>query len=116
MRYVKGSSGSSALQVTAVTEWLSAQVARVTTLIFTIVEALLLGRFLLHLFGANATQPFVAGFYKTTDPLVQPFQGIFPQPAAAPTLELASLLAAIFIVLVTALLMGIVRMLLGRAS
>ncbi len=100
-------------QMSAASERLAAAVSRVATLIFTLVEVLLVGRVLLKLGGANASQPLVASFYSATDPLVQPFQGIFPQPSAASSLDLAALLAAVFVVLVTALLVGVVRALLG---
>ena len=105
-----------AQQLSAAPQWLAAAVTRVVALIFTLLEVLLLGRFLLKLGGANASQPFVAGFFHNTDPLVQPFQGIFPQPADAASFDLAALLAAIFIVLATALLVGVVRTLLGSRA
>ena len=100
----------------AAPERMAAAVSRVATLIFTLVEVLLLGRFVLELAGANASQPFVAGFYRATDPLVQPFQGVFPQPSAASSLDLATLLAAVFVVLVAALIVGVVRALVGSRT
>lgn len=35
-------------------------------------------RFLFKLFGANAKAPFVDWLYGTTEPLLNPFRGIFP--------------------------------------
>jgi uncharacterized protein YggT (Ycf19 family) len=84
-------------------------VTRVVTLLFTVLEVLLLLRFVLKLFGANANQPLVSGLYGITEPLVRPFQGIFPQPAGPPALDLAALLAVGFFFLVAALIVALVR-------
>lgn len=60
---------------------------RSARLFFTITEvifnaiALLLGlRILLKFFGANTNTPFVNWTYETTQPLLAPFLGIFPNP------------------------------------
>ena len=45
-------------------------VTRVVTLLFTVLEVLLLIRFILKLMGANANQPLVSGLYQVTEPLV----------------------------------------------
>src|SRR5256886_9065271 len=66
-------------------------VTRVVTLLFTVLEVLLLLRFVLKLMGANANQPLVSGLYGITEPLVRPFQGIFPEPAAPPAPDLPPL-------------------------
>ncbi|OLC00659.1 MAG: hypothetical protein AUI15_07050 [Actinobacteria bacterium 13_2_20CM_2_66_6] len=84
-------------------------VTRVVTLLFTVLEVLLLLRFILKLFGANANQPLVSGLYRVTEPLVRPFQGIFPEPAGPPVLDLAALLAIAFFFLIAALIVAIVR-------
>ena len=84
-------------------------VTRVVALIFTVLETLLLLRFVLKLFGANANQPLVSGLYRITEPLVRPFQGIFPEPAGPPALDLAALLAVAFFFLVAALIVALVR-------
>ncbi|MDQ2913424.1 MAG: YggT family protein [Chloroflexota bacterium] len=84
-------------------------VTRVVTLLFTVLEVLLLLRFVLKLAGANTQQPLVSGFYGITEPLVRPFQGIFPQPAGPPALDLAALLAVAFFFLIAALVVAIVR-------
>ena len=68
-------------------------VTRIVALLFTVLEVLLLLRFILKLFGANANQPLVSGLYRITEPLVRPFQGIFPEPSGPPVLDLAALLA-----------------------
>src|SRR6266850_5381190 len=84
-------------------------VTRVVTLLFTVLEVLLIFRFVLKLTGANAQQPLVSGLYGITEPLVRPFQGIFPEPAGPPVLDLAALLAVAFFFLVAALIVAIVR-------
>lgn len=84
-------------------------VTRVVALLFTVLEFLLLLRFILKVFGANAQQPLVAGLYNLTEPLVRPFQGIFPEPSGPPALDLAALLAAAFFFLIAALVVAIVR-------
>ena len=84
-------------------------VTRIVTLLFTVLEVLLLLRFILKLFGANANQPLVSGLYRLTEPLVRPFQGIFPEPSGPPALDLAALLAVAFFFLIAALVVAIVR-------
>ncbi len=84
-------------------------VTRVVTLLFTALEVLLLLRFVLKLFGANANQPLVSGLYRITEPLVRPFQGIFPEPSGPPALDLAALLAVAFFFLIAALIVALVR-------
>lgn len=88
---------------------------RVITLIFTVLEVLLLVRFVLKLLGANPSQPLVAGLYGITEPLVRPFQGIFAVPADSP-FDLAALLAILFLFLVAALIVALVRAIAGRSA
>ena len=89
---------------------------RVIALGLTVLETLLLVRFFLLLFGANAGQMLVAFVYGITDPLVRPFQGIFGQPEGPPTLDLAAVLAIIFFLLLGALLVAGVRAVTGRRA
>ena len=84
-------------------------VTRIVTLLFTVLEVLLLLRFILKIFGANANQPLVSGLYRITEPLVRPFQGIFPEPSGPPALDLAALLAVAFFFLIAALIVALVR-------
>ena len=84
-------------------------VTRIVTLLFTVLEVLLLLRFILKLFGANANQGLVSGLYGITEPLVRPFQGIFPEPPGPPALDLAALLAVAFFFLIAALIVAVVR-------
>jgi|SRR5437867_6739730 len=87
---------------------------RVIALVFTVLEVLLLVRFMFKLFGANADQPFVSVIYGITEPLVAPFRGIFAQPAGTPVVEIAALLSIVFFVLVAALIVALVRAYTGR--
>ncbi|HEV8470201.1 MAG TPA: YggT family protein [Candidatus Limnocylindria bacterium] len=84
-------------------------VTRVVTVLLTVLEVLLLLRFILKLTGANANQPLVSGLYGVTEPLVRPFQGIFPEPPGPPVLDLAALLAVLFFFLIAALIVALVR-------
>ena len=84
-------------------------VTRIVMLLFTVLEVLLVLRVILKLFGANAQQPLVSGLYRITEPLVRPFQGIFPEPSGPPALDLAALLAVAFFFLIAALIVAIVR-------
>ena len=84
-------------------------VTRIVTLLFTVLEVLLLLRFILKLFGANANQQLISGLYRITEPLVRPFQGIFPEPSGPPALDLAALLAVAFFFLIAALIVAVVR-------
>lgn len=88
---------------------------RVLLLLFTVLEVLLLIRFVLKLTGANAQQPLVAGLYGMTEPLVRPFQGIFAIPEGL-AFDVAALLAIIFLFLVAALIVAIVRAIAGRTA
>lgn len=89
-------------------------VTRVITLVFTVLEVLLLLRFTLKLLGANVGQPLVAALYNVTEPLVRPFQGIFPEPRAPFVLDIAALMAILFLFLVAALIVALVRAIAGR--
>ncbi len=88
--------------------------SRVITLVFTVIEVLLLIRFVLKLLAANAEQALVSLIYGVTDPLIAPFRGIFAQPAGTPVVEIATLLAIVFFVLLAALIVAVVRATTGR--
>jgi len=47
-------------------------------LFFALVEGFLAIRFMLKLFGANASNDFVSWWYEMSDVLLSPFRGIFP--------------------------------------
>ncbi len=90
--------------------------SRVIALVFTVLEVLLLVRFALKLFGANADQPLASAIYAVTEPLVAPFRGIFTQPTGTSGFEIAALLSIVFFVLVAALILAGVRAFTGRQS
>jgi uncharacterized protein YggT (Ycf19 family) len=90
--------------------------SRVIALVFTVLEVLLLVRFSLKLFGANADQQLVSAIYGLTEPLVAPFRGIFAQPAGTPVVEISALLSIVFFVLVAALSVAVVRAFTGKRA
>ena len=89
---------------------------RVVALVLTVLETLLLVRFALLLFGANASQPIVSFVFGITEPLVRPFRGIFGQPEGLPTVEVAAVLAVVFFLLLGALVVAGVRAVTGRRA
>ena len=91
-------------------------VTRVITLLFTVLEVLLLVRFGLKLLGANAQQPLVNGLYAITEPLVRPFQGIWPQTNTPVVFDLPALLAIVFLFLIAALVVALVRAIAGNRT
>jgi uncharacterized protein YggT (Ycf19 family) len=91
-------------------------VTRVITLLFTVLEVMLLFRFAMKLLGANPQQPLVAGLYAITEPLVRPFQGIWPQSDTPVVFDLAALLAIVFLFLVAALVVALVRAIAGNRT
>ncbi|MDP9321970.1 MAG: YggT family protein [Chloroflexota bacterium] len=91
-------------------------VTRVITLLFTVLEVLLLTRFAMKLLGANPQQPFVAGLYGITEPLVRPFQGIWPQATTPVVFDLPALLAIVFLFLIAALVVALVRAIAGNRT
>jgi uncharacterized protein YggT (Ycf19 family) len=88
--------------------------SRVVALVFSVIEVLLLVRFVFKLFGANAEQGFVSAVYGITEPLVAPFRGIFAQPTGTGGIEIATLLSIVFFVLIAALIVAIVRAFTGK--
>lgn len=61
----------------------------------TLVEGLLALRILLKLLGASTAAPFVEWVYETTQPLLNPFTGMFPSPQVSGgfVLEFSSIFA-----------------------
>ena len=96
-----GSSGATSTSIWTATN--------VVTLIFTVLEVLLLLRIVFKLTGANSNQPLIRALYGATDPLVRPFQGIFPEPQGPPVLDIAALLSIVFLFLVALLIVALVR-------
>ena len=93
--------------------YLTRVVLQLVYLIFGVFEVLLLIRFIMKLGGANTTNSVISALYAVTEPLVRPFYGIFPQPGGG-QLEIASLLAIVFLVLVEALIVAVIRALTPR--
>jgi hypothetical protein len=85
---------------------MSIKLTRAIYLVFGLVEALLLIRFVLKALGANAEAGFAQFIYGMTGPLVAPFLGLFgtPQAASGATLELHTLIALVIYALVAWLL------------
>lgn len=84
-------------------------VTSVVTLLFTVLEVLLLLRFILKLAGANANQPLITALYNVTEPICRPFQGIFPEPSGPPVLDIPALLAIVVLFLIAGLIVALVR-------
>ena len=91
-------------------------VTRVITLLFTVLETLLLIRVALKVLDANPRQSLVAGLYGVTEPLVRPFQGIWPQQNTPVVFDLPALLAIVFLFLVAALVVALVRAIAGNRA
>ena len=85
---------------------MSTKLVRAIYLIFGLIEAVLLIRFVLKALGANAEAGFAQLIYGMTGPLVAPFLGLFgtPQAASGATLELHTLIALVIYALVAWLL------------
>ncbi|MDP9245904.1 MAG: YggT family protein [Chloroflexota bacterium] len=91
-------------------------VTRVITLLFTVLEIVLLIRFILKLLGANPQQALVSGLYGITEPLVRPFQGIWPQTNTPTVIDVPALLAIVFLFLIAALVVALVRAISGSRT
>ena len=85
---------------------MSNKLTRAIYLVFGLVEALLLIRFVLKALGANAEAGFAQLIDGITGPFVAPFLGLFgtPQAASGATLELHTLIALVIYALVAWLL------------
>ncbi len=84
----------------------SIKLVRAIYLVFGLIEALLLIRFVLKVLGANAEAGFAQLIYGMTGMLVAPFVGLFgtPQAASGATLEFHTLIALVIYALVAWLL------------
>ena len=56
-------------------------IQKMTYIIVSLVEVLLSLRFIARLFGASSRAPFIAWLYENTEPLLAPFQYVFPSPS-----------------------------------
>jgi len=81
----------------------------VINIILTIVEALLLFRLILKLLAANEAAAFVRWIYETSEPLLSPFEGMFPTVVnSGVVVEMSTLFAIMVYALVGYLLIAIV--------
>lgn len=78
-----------------------------TDLVFGVIAALLMLRFVFRLFAANSEAPFVAWLYGTTDTLISPFRGIFVSPLVDGRFEfdITALIALVMYSLIFGLIM-----------
>ncbi len=68
-------------------------------------------RIILKLFGANVNAEFVSWIYDTTQPLLQPFIGMFPAPAieGAYVIEFSALFALLIYALIGVFLIELIH-------
>ena len=87
-------------------------IRRLVFLVFGVLQALIILRFLLLLFGANEGNDVVAFVITVTNPFVEPFRGMFDldevSGASGSVLDVAALIALVAWTLVEALVLGIV--------
>jgi len=57
----------------------------------------------------NPQQALVAALYAITEPLVRPFQGIWPRTDTPVVFDLPAVLAIVALLLIAALVVGLVR-------
>jgi len=82
--------------------WRGWRASQIVYTIGGIVEALILIRLVLELLAANPNAGFTNLIYSITNPLVAPFQGVFPSPQThGSMLDLAAVLAIIVYALLT---------------
>lgn len=91
-------------------------VTRVVVLLFTVLEIVLLVRFIMKFAAANPDQALVSALYGVTEPLVRPFQGIFPAVTSPIVVDIPALLAILFLFGIAALIVALVRAVAGRAT
>lgn len=78
-------------------------------LVFDLLEALLVLRFFLVFFGANAATPVVSFIYNVSLPLIAPFRGIFPNTVAGGfTFEWSTFVAMIVYALIASLVLRLI--------
>lgn len=87
---------------------------RVVVLLFTVLEVILFVRFILKFAAANPDQALVAALYGVTEPLVRPFQGIFPAVTSPVVIDIPALLSILFLFGIAALVVALVRAIAGR--
>jgi len=90
-------------------------VAAIIYFLLTILEIILVLRFVFKLFGANTGNGFVMGLYNFSYVFVAPFKGIFTDPALgyAHVFEVSTLIAMIIYALIAWGLVALSRLLIG---
>jgi hypothetical protein len=86
-------------------------VAGLSNLFLTLAEVLLLVRVVLKFFFTTASGGFVHWAYATTNVLLEPFRGVFPNPTTTPTnwhVDWVALFAMMVYAVVGGLLIGLV--------
>jgi uncharacterized protein YggT (Ycf19 family) len=80
------------------------------SIVFSIIGLSLLLRFLFRLFGASTQAPIVQFLYTSTEPLLAPFQGIFPVQPIEPggVFEFPTLIAIVIYALLAWLIMELI--------
>ncbi len=95
-------------------------IRRLVWLVFGVLQALIVLRFVLLLFGANEGNDVVAFVIAVTNPFVEPFRGMFDldevSGASGSVLDVAALIALVAWTLVEALILGIVGLADRRAT
>ena len=95
-------------------------IRRIVWLVFGVLQALIVLRFVLLLLGANEGNDVVAFVIGVTDPFVEPFRGMFSldsvSGASGSVLDVAALVALVAWTLVEALILGIVGLADRRAT
>lgn len=88
-------------------------VAQIISLVLGVVELLLLVRIVLLFFGANPTAEFTGLIYGWSNPIVAPFQGVFPNVngTAGGVLDAAAILAMIVYAIGARVAEAVLRML-----
>lgn len=97
--------------------WRGWRAAQIIYTIGGIVEALIVIRLILELLAANPSAGFTNLIYTITDPLVAPFQGVFPTPQShGSVLDLAAILAIIVYALLTWLVARLAELIQRRSN
>ena len=88
----------------------------ITNIIMGIIKLLIGIRIILTLFNANETAPFAQFIYEHSEPLLLPFQGIFPtiQLDGRFEIELTAVFALFIYTIVSYFIIRIIQMLGGR--
>ncbi len=95
--------------------WTVEKIVQAVYLVFGLLEALLVIRFLLRLLGANASAEFARFIYGITGGLVAPFVGLFNSPQYdGSVLELHTIIAIVIYALVAWLLARVVWLVAGE--